>query len=426
MAACDTFRGAPGPTRSASCVTSSWRRIGIPTIIQPCLCGSWVGRNPDVYACGFCHRADGRGGPENANLAGLPAAYIVQQMADFKNGARGTSLASRLPPQAMIAVSRAVSAAEIDAAAAYFSAVKLQSQSRNGRGGEVVRPLHAALPGPALSGSSRFRRTWSASSAAIRVRCAYPRQRRTSRSQRRKRPRGLAASRHSPVGRRRTSSASCTISSMCAGSGSLLMPSTARTRGHDLDCCVRCFFAAMIRRAARKLGPSWPSPGNPHRYPEREPRLRSVRSTSSRSPDNQDYRHHEELGRYQGWLPTPDEQASAFLAEMSVAPFPHPGHWVQIGIAEPESQRLIGGIGCLDLDATSDGIGFTVARVAQGSRAGHGRSRGDPGRTDLSPAVPRPSSVIGISRMRTIVQAAAAHAARRHRTARDRDISSAC
>src|SRR5688572_33226115 len=30
------------------------------------------GRKPEVYACGFCHRADGPGGPENANLTGLP------------------------------------------------------------------------------------------------------------------------------------------------------------------------------------------------------------------------------------------------------------------------------------------------------------------------------------------------------------------
>jgi cytochrome c553 len=36
------------------------------------------GRKPDVYACGFCHRADGPGGPENANLAGQPAVYIIQ------------------------------------------------------------------------------------------------------------------------------------------------------------------------------------------------------------------------------------------------------------------------------------------------------------------------------------------------------------
>ncbi|WP_430649066.1 c-type cytochrome, partial [Bradyrhizobium niftali] len=34
------------------------------------------GRKPDVFACGFCHRANGQGGPENADLAGLPASYI--------------------------------------------------------------------------------------------------------------------------------------------------------------------------------------------------------------------------------------------------------------------------------------------------------------------------------------------------------------
>lgn len=82
------------------------------------------GRKPDVYACGFCHRADGRGGPENASIAGLPAAYIVQQMADFKSGARKSSVPSRLPVAAMTALSVAASAAEIDTAAAYFSALR--------------------------------------------------------------------------------------------------------------------------------------------------------------------------------------------------------------------------------------------------------------------------------------------------------------
>ena len=83
--------------------------------------------------------------------------------------------------------------------------------------------------------------------------------------------------------------------------------------------------------------------------------------------DFQACRHDEELGRYQGWLPTPDEEARAFLAEMSVAPFPNPGHWVQIGIVEPGSQRLIGDIGVfLSLDATCAEIGFTLARSAQG------------------------------------------------------------
>lgn len=55
------------------------------------------GRKPDVYACGFCHRADGSGGPENANLMGLSANYIKQQVADFKSGARKSSVMERAP-----------------------------------------------------------------------------------------------------------------------------------------------------------------------------------------------------------------------------------------------------------------------------------------------------------------------------------------
>jgi cytochrome c553 len=85
------------------------------------------GRKPDVFACGFCHRADGPGGPENASLAGLPAAYIVQQMADFKSGARKTSVPQRVPTQLMTSLSKAVTDAEVEAAAAYFSALKPKS-----------------------------------------------------------------------------------------------------------------------------------------------------------------------------------------------------------------------------------------------------------------------------------------------------------
>jgi cytochrome c553 len=81
------------------------------------------GRKPDVPACGFCHRADGPGGPENANLAGLPAAYIVQQAADFKSGARKTSVPKRNIDQKP-GMFQAATDAEVAAAAAYFSALK--------------------------------------------------------------------------------------------------------------------------------------------------------------------------------------------------------------------------------------------------------------------------------------------------------------
>ena len=85
------------------------------------------GRKPDVFACGFCHRADGPGGPENASLAGLPAAYIAEQMADFRSGARKSSVAERVPPRLMTQVAKNATDSEIQEAAAYFSALKPKS-----------------------------------------------------------------------------------------------------------------------------------------------------------------------------------------------------------------------------------------------------------------------------------------------------------
>jgi cytochrome c553 len=88
------------------------------------------GRKPDVFACGMCHRADGPGGPENSSLAGLPKAYIIQQMADFKSGARTTSVPGRLPPQAMASLSKAATEAEVESAATYFSALRPRATIR--------------------------------------------------------------------------------------------------------------------------------------------------------------------------------------------------------------------------------------------------------------------------------------------------------
>jgi cytochrome c553 len=88
------------------------------------------GRKPDVFACGVCHRADGPGGPENSSLAGLPKAYIVQQMTDFRSGARTTSVPERVPSKLMIALSKGATDAEVDAAAGYFSALKQRANIR--------------------------------------------------------------------------------------------------------------------------------------------------------------------------------------------------------------------------------------------------------------------------------------------------------
>jgi cytochrome c553 len=82
------------------------------------------GRKPTVYACGWCHRADGTGGPENANLAGLPEAYLIRQVADMKSGARRSSVDNRLPVTAMLDAIRDISDEEVRQAAKYFAGIK--------------------------------------------------------------------------------------------------------------------------------------------------------------------------------------------------------------------------------------------------------------------------------------------------------------
>lgn len=84
------------------------------------------GRKPDVMACAFCHLPAGQGRPENSPLAGLPEAYIRQQLLDYRSGRRKTmGPAQYLPGVNMEKTARAMTDAEIDESAKYFSAQKL-------------------------------------------------------------------------------------------------------------------------------------------------------------------------------------------------------------------------------------------------------------------------------------------------------------
>ncbi len=47
-----------------------------------------VQKGIQAQACGSCHLMSGHGHPESATLAGLPVAYMLRQMADFKSGVR--------------------------------------------------------------------------------------------------------------------------------------------------------------------------------------------------------------------------------------------------------------------------------------------------------------------------------------------------
>jgi cytochrome c553 len=84
------------------------------------------GRKPDVYSCGHCHLPNGQGRPENASVAGLPAEYIIQQMADFKSGLRKASDPEMLSVTNMVKLAKSTSDEDVKAAAAYFSSIPLK------------------------------------------------------------------------------------------------------------------------------------------------------------------------------------------------------------------------------------------------------------------------------------------------------------
>ncbi len=89
------------------------------------------GRRPQVFACGYCHLANGQGRPENASLAGLPVAYILQQLEDFKSGARRSAWPGRYAPaDSMLQVAMNLSAADAAAAAEYFAKQVLRQRAQ--------------------------------------------------------------------------------------------------------------------------------------------------------------------------------------------------------------------------------------------------------------------------------------------------------
>jgi cytochrome c553 len=78
---------------------------------------------PQVFACSLCHLPNGNGRPENANITGLSYEYIVQQLIDFRNGARKTSDPRKANTALMAGFTKSMTDEEIKAAATYFTAI---------------------------------------------------------------------------------------------------------------------------------------------------------------------------------------------------------------------------------------------------------------------------------------------------------------
>jgi cytochrome c553 len=83
-----------------------------------------TGRKPDIRACSLCHYPNGKGRPENAGVSGLPRAYFLQTMADFRDGNRKSAEPRKANTNIMITIAKAMTDEEIAAAADYFGAMK--------------------------------------------------------------------------------------------------------------------------------------------------------------------------------------------------------------------------------------------------------------------------------------------------------------
>ncbi len=70
-----------------------------------------------TMACGSCHLMSGQGHPESADLAGMPAEYLIRQMAYYKDGTRKDD--ARMGP-----IARSTSDRDVRQAAEYFAALK--------------------------------------------------------------------------------------------------------------------------------------------------------------------------------------------------------------------------------------------------------------------------------------------------------------
>jgi cytochrome c553 len=112
-----------------------------------------------VRACGFCHYPNGKGRPNNAGPAGLPANYILQQLEDFVSGARTSFDKRKRNTQQMIDIAKRLTPEDAKAAAEYLASIKWTSWIKvietdtvpktayAGGGGGLCLPLEGPLAG---------------------------------------------------------------------------------------------------------------------------------------------------------------------------------------------------------------------------------------------------------------------------------------
>ncbi len=76
-----------------------------------------------ITACVGCHYPNGKGRPQNANIAGLNADYLARQLRDMKNGTRKSAEPRKTNAFQMVSFAKTMTAAEMREAASYYAAL---------------------------------------------------------------------------------------------------------------------------------------------------------------------------------------------------------------------------------------------------------------------------------------------------------------
>jgi cytochrome c553 len=109
-----------------------------------------VSLGDQTRACGFCHRIHGGGRPENAPVFGLPVAYFLRQIDDFRAGRRHSADPRKPNVPTMVALARALSDEEARAVAEFYA---VQS------GGPPVRVIESERAPPVRLHGNLFVKT---------------------------------------------------------------------------------------------------------------------------------------------------------------------------------------------------------------------------------------------------------------------------
>jgi cytochrome c553 len=79
---------------------------------------------PVAKGCASCHLPNGKGRPENAPVSGLPVAYFIRQLEDFRNGLRESFDPRKPNTPTMVLLAQAMTDEEIRTSAEYFGAMR--------------------------------------------------------------------------------------------------------------------------------------------------------------------------------------------------------------------------------------------------------------------------------------------------------------